>query len=249
MPKIFPFRAILYNKDKVKNVSSVVTQPYDKIDASLQEIYYKRNEYNIVRIIKRKDEPDKYNAAGKTFKDWLSSSVLQRDAVPAIYVYHQIYKVGDEIRVRKGLTALVQLEEFGKGRVYPHEETHTGPKVDRFNLMLTTGANFGHVFMLYSDREQFVNKLLDEYSRSEPIFEAKDDFGEVHKVWRITDAQAIKRLQKELDGKDVIIADGHHRYETAITYRNEMIKRGVKCANACTETHYNVLVTLINMDS
>jgi uncharacterized protein (DUF1015 family) len=141
---------------------------------------------------------------------------------------------------------MVRTEEFGKGQIYPHEETHIGPKIDRLKLLDESKTHFESIFLLYSDPEKVVNKILDEASKGKPLFEAKDDLGELHQVWPITDSKAQEKIQKFLDDKPAIIADGHHRYETALKYGIDMRKMGVRCEGA--ESSDNVLATLVNMD-
>ena len=137
MPKVYPFRGVRFDPEKVGDLTKVTTQPYDKIDAALKDEYYKSHEYNAIRIINRKEEEgrDKYADAATTMQDWLDKGVLIQEEKPSLYVYHQIHKTGQGVRTRKGLSALVNIEEPGKGKILPHEETHSGPKVDRLALL------------------------------------------------------------------------------------------------------------------
>jgi len=248
MPKIYPFRGVHYNTSRIRDLTPVTTQPYDRIDAPLQDAYYKRHEHNLIRVILRKEEPgrDKYQDAAGTLNEWLKSGVLVQDSTPALYVYHQIYKTPQGMKSRKGLSALVQIDEPGKGRILPHEQTHTGPKIDRFNLISATQAHTEQVFFLYSDPEKTVNRICDEAARGSPDLEAVDDLGEIHKVWRLDDPAKIQAIQNALDSRECIIADGHHRYETSWNFKQEMAKRGVKAGGS--ENPGNVLATLVNMD-
>ena len=231
MVEVFPFRAFHFDSRKVGDLSAVVTQPYDKIDASLQETYYQRHDRNIVRVIRRRpaDEADPYAAAAEEFRRWIADGSIARDLKPAIYVYHQIFTHGGERRVRKGFTALLKLEEFGKSNgVLPHEETHSGPKADRFRLLSATHTHFGQIFLLFSDTAHRLAALLDSLCEGPPVLEAKDDFGETHKVWQVTDPAVIRSVQREMKAREVIIADGHHRYETALNFKGAMVKAGAK---------------------
>jgi uncharacterized protein (DUF1015 family) len=248
MPKVFPFRAVRFDPSRVGDLTKVTTQPYDRIGPELQDEYYRRHEHNIIRIIRRRDEPgcDKYRDAAATLQEWLGQGILVREEKPAFWAYTQSCRVGGGPRTRKGLTAMVRIEEPGKGKILPHEETHTGPKVDRFNLLSAARAHTEQVFFLYSDPEKAVNRIVDEASRGHPDLEATDDLGEIHRMWRIDDPAKIQALQRALDSKEVIIADGHHRYETSWNYRQEMARRGVKAAGG--ESPDNVLATLVNMD-
>jgi uncharacterized protein (DUF1015 family) len=246
MPKVYPFRGVRVGAGQ--DLSKVTTQPYDKIDPKLQDEYYARHPHNLIRIILRKEEPgkDKYREAGATFAQWLKDGVLVRDARPAFYAYYQTCKTPEGVKIRKGLSALVQVDEPGKGKILPHEQTHTGPKADRFNLVNATKAWTEQVFFLYSDPEKAVNRILDEVAKGKPDFEATDDFGESNKVWRIDDPAKIAAIQKILEPMDCIIADGHHRYETSWNVKQDRLSKGAKLADV--ESPSNVLATLVNME-
>lgn len=248
MPRIYPFRAVRYDVARVGDLSKVTTQPYDRIKPDLQEEYYRRHEFNIVRIILRRDEPgrDKYAAAAATLEDWLRRGVLVREEKPALYVYHQVYRTPQGVKTRKGLSALVQIDEPGKGKILPHEQTHTGPKVDRLNLLRATRTHTEQVFFLYSDPEKAVNRILDEAARGKPDLEAVDDLGETHRVWRLDDPARVEAVRKILEPKECIIADGHHRYETSWNYKQEMARAGRRGEGPESPDH--VLATLVNMD-
>lgn len=248
MPRIYPFRAVHFDTSKVKDLTPLTTQPYDKINPALQEEYYRKHEHNLIRVILRKEEPgrDKYQDAAATLREWLKAGVLVQDAKPALYVYHQIYRTPQGVKTRKGLSALVQIDEPGKGKILPHEQTHSGPKVDRFKLLSATGTHTEQVFFLYSDPEKAVNRICDEVAKGKPDFEAKDDLGETHKVWRLEDPAKIQAVQKAIESRECIIADGHHRYETSWNFKQDCAKRGVRATG--TESPDNVLATLVNMD-
>jgi uncharacterized protein (DUF1015 family) len=249
MIKTFPFRGIRYNKDKVGDLASVVTQPYDKIDDKLMEIYYSRSPYNFTKIIKARKEPDtvednRYIRARQFMHEWMKQNILFRDPTPAIYPYYQEYAIDGKPKVRKGVTLLVNLRET---EVKAHEKTLEGPKADRLNLMWTTAAHTGHIFILYPDPEGRVNKILDAKAGSEaPISEAKDDFDAIHKLWAITDKKAIQEVQDILAPHDLFIADGHHRTETARNYMKAMDLIGLK--GVLPELPENCMMTLISMD-
>jgi uncharacterized protein (DUF1015 family) len=248
MPNVHPFKGVHFDPAKVGDLTKVTTQPYDKIDAKLQDEYYRRHPNSLIRVILRREEPgrDKYKDAAATLDQWLKEGVLVQDSRPALYAYFQTYRTPQGEKTRKGVSALVQIDEPGKGKILPHEQTHTGPKIDRFNLISATKTHTEQIFFLYSDPEKAVNRILDEAARRKPDFEAKDDLGETHRVWRIDDPAKIQALQKILGPKECIIADGHHRYETSWNYKQEMAKKGVKAEGA--ESPDNVLVTLVNMD-
>ncbi len=248
MPRVYPFKAVRFDPARVGDLTKVTTQPYDRIGPELQEEYYRRHEHNIIRIIKRREEPgrDRYRDAAATLEEWLRQGVLVREEKPAFYAYFQVYRTPQGEKIRKGLSAMVQIDEPGKGRIRPHEETHTGPKIDRFNLISATRSHTEQVFFLYSDPEKTVNRILDEAAQRPPDLEARDDLGELHRVWRIDDPAKVQALQRALEAKECVIADGHHRYETSWNYRQEMVRRGARAEG--TESPDNVLATLVNMD-
>jgi uncharacterized protein (DUF1015 family) len=249
MPKIYPFKGVHFSTATFgTDLSKVTTQPYDKINPALQDEYYRKHENNLIRVILRKEEPgrDKYQEAAGTLREWLKSGVLVQDEKPALYVYHQTYRTPQGVKTRKGLSALVQIDEPGKGKILPHEQTHTGPKIDRFNLLSATKTHTEQVFFLYSDPEKAVNRICDEAARGNPDFQATDELGDTHKVWRLEDPAKIQQIQKALEARECIIADGHHRYETSWNFKQDQAKKGVKATG--TETPDNVLATLVNME-
>ena len=253
MAKIYPFRGIHYDINIVGDLSKVVAQPYDQINDKLRETYYARHPFHLTRIIKGRTEPDTdkdnvYSRGGDYLAEWMRDGVLKRDEKPAIYAYHQEYKVDDEIRVRKGFVALAKLEAYGEG-VKAHERTLAAPKQDRFNLMVTTEANTGQIFMLYSEPERLINKALDTaIVGKEPDFLATDDFGCIHKMWRVTDKKAIREVKTHMEPMTLFIADGHHRYETAVNYMTHMKKLKKKCVKGATENFNNCMMTFVNVD-
>ena len=249
MAQIIPFRGIRYNPDKISNMSTIVTQPYDRIGEAEQAVYYDRNPYNIVRIVKGRsiaqdNGENVYTRAGNLLTDWLNEGVLKRDLEPALYVYHQEYSFDGEHLTRKGVIALGKLEPE---RVHAHERTLKGPKEDRLRLMRATEGNFGHIFMLYSDPSCRADEaLVAAISGTPPTIAATDDFGNRHLVWPVTDPEIIARVQTALSEKDLYIADGHHRYETAVNFMRECEKRG--WTKAAPESFDVRMMTLFNID-
>ncbi len=263
MAKIFPFRGVHYNVNTVGDLSEVVTQPYDQIKKDLREKYYIRSNFSFVKIIMGRTEPDTnednvYTRAGDYLSEWMRDGVLIRDDKPALYVYHQEYEVEGEPdpRVRKGFIPLVELEDYlednlddDKVKIRPHERTLAAPKLDRFNLMLTTESNTGMIFMLYSEPELEVNKALDkQIEGKEPDLLATDDMGNLHKVWAVTDENTIKHVQALMEDLPLFIADGHHRYETAVNYMKHMKKTGRTFPDGVTQNFNNCMMTLVNVD-
>jgi uncharacterized protein (DUF1015 family) len=224
MPIIAPFRGIRYNQQKVGDLDRVITQPYDKITPAMQEDYYHRSEYNYVRLIRNQEE-NPYAASRATYERWYGEQVLIRDRLPAIYPYRQIFTVNGRTRVRRGLTCLCKLEPLEGGRVLPHERTLSKPKEDRLNLMRATRKQFEQVFMLYADDEDRVNKILAPIWKWTPDIEVTDEYGTIHCLWTVTDTKTIHTVQQIMKPKKLVIADGHHRYETALSYRDELRKK------------------------
>jgi uncharacterized protein (DUF1015 family) len=249
VPEIHPFRALRYDAARVGGLSKVVGQPYDKVDDKLREEYYARHPNHIVRIDRRKDEPDdgKYASTAEELGRWIQEGVLVEEAKPAMWAVRQTYSAGGKQRTRQGICAMVRLEEFGKGRIHPHEETHAGPKVDRLKLLRAARTHVGHIFMLYPDPQRTIAALLDlQTSENPPDLRAVDDFGETHEAWKIEDPAAVQKLAGAMGSLDAIIADGHHRYETALAYRKECEAAGP--LPPVVESPANVLATLIDMD-
>ncbi len=249
MAHIVPFRGIRYDKEKVGDITNVVSPPYDRIYEHEQAILYERSPYNIVRIVKGKPSSkdngeDVYTRAAGYLAEWLQEGVLMCDEKPALYVYHQEYNFAGEQLTRKGVTALGKLEPE---KVHAHERTLKGPKEDRLRLLRACEANFGHIFMLYSDPIRAADKALQEAIVGKlAMIEARDDFGNRHLVWQVTDPEVICQVQKALADKDLYIADGHHRYETAVNFMRECHKKGWK--PAAPESCEARMMTLFNID-
>ncbi|MCR4405688.1 MAG: DUF1015 domain-containing protein [Anaerolineae bacterium] len=232
MAEICPFRGVRYNPARFSKLDVVVSQPYDRVRYGLQEKYYELSPYNIVRIIKNKEEPgddehhNVYTRARDHYYQWLNEGILVREAQPALYVYHQEFTINGVQRVRKAFIAALKLVEFDEGTVLPHERTLAGPKIDRLNLLRATATNFELVFMLYPDPENRVNVLLDAaIADRAPEVDAVELYEKDvrQKMWVVTDPKTIQAVQAAMRPKrNLIIADGHHRYETSLNYRNEM---------------------------
>ncbi len=223
--KILPLRGYRYHPDKVSDLSAVVAPPYDQIDPETQERLYATNPCNIVRITFGRDEPgddgerNKYRRAREYLDRWIAERVFVRESEPAIYPYHQVYRVGTDTVTRRGFIALGELSEYAEGVVLPHERTHPKPKEDRLRLLETTGADIGLLFMLTGDPGGELLAATSPPPGAAPLAEARDLKGEGHRLWRVTDPRAIAHVQALMAGRSVIIADGHHRYETALEYR------------------------------
>ncbi|MBI2467132.1 MAG: DUF1015 domain-containing protein [Candidatus Rokubacteria bacterium] len=216
--RIRPFRGYRFGIDRERDLSKVVAPPYDQISPETQERLLALSPWNIVRASfpKALAGDDKYRRAREVLDDWIAGGVWARETRPAIYPYHQTYRVGDTVVTRRGFIALGEVSEYARSVVLPHERTHRGPKEDRLRLLAATEADTGLLFMLVSDPD---GVLLDATRPAgEPVAEARDLRGELHRLWRITDEAAIARVQGLMAPRPVIIADGHHRYETAVEY-------------------------------
>jgi uncharacterized protein (DUF1015 family) len=251
MARLAPFRGWRFNPAEVGDLSKVVTQPYDKIDDKLREEYLRRSEYNLVRIIKGPATPadtpndNQYTRAAQFWQRWMEDRVFIREAGPAIYPYTQQYIIEDKTYIRKGFISLVSLDD-DKSKVRAHEKTLSGPKADRLRLMRATEANDGQIFMLYNDPEQKVNSLIDaELTGVRPIMEVRDDFQAIHRLYRVSRPGAIQDINDLMEKYDLFIADGHHRYETAVNYMNECKSRNWKPMGV--ETFTWRMMTMVNM--
>ncbi|HEY4619995.1 MAG TPA: DUF1015 domain-containing protein [Nitrospirota bacterium] len=228
MADIIPFKGIRYNKEKNKDPNLVMTPPYDIISPVQQEMYYNRDEYNMIKLDLVKEFPtdteqdNRYTRASDTFAQWLSNKVLVGEERPSIYFYEVSYTKYGPDKKMKGFIALCRLEEFGKGKVVPHEYTLSKPKSDRLNLLRSCQANFSLIFSLYSSVDGKINKTIEgNLKNSAPDTDVVDDNGDRHRLWIVSDPAIIEAVQKEMKEKTVYIADGHHRYEASLNYRNE----------------------------
>jgi len=221
MVEVRPFKAIHYNEEVIgRDLSKVITQPYDKIDAKMQDEYYHKHEYNFVKLILPKEE-NRYEMAAKRLKDWKENGVLVRDNKPAIYIYTQEFQLRGKKYTRRGFIAAMRLHPFEERVVLPHEKTHKGPKEDRLNMLHATKTNLEAGFVLYKDDGR-VKEIIDDVIKGKEDFYGVDDFGTVTRLYRVEDEDKIKIIQDVLKDEQVVIADGHHRYETAVYFRDEM---------------------------
>jgi uncharacterized protein (DUF1015 family) len=253
MADVKSFHAVHYNLEKVGELGKVVTQPYDKISPAMQARYYEASPYNLVRIIKGKENPGDgsgtniYSRAVADLSHWLAEGVLVSDNDAAIYPYYQEYNVpgaADEKRQRRGFIALLKLEDYEARVVHRHEETLSGPKVDRMELLKATRTHFGQVFMLYSDPAGTVETLIHHQTIGEPWECLIDEYECEHKAWRVRDPEIVNQIVEGMKDKKLIIADGHHRYETALAYRNYC--RENRIGNGQAEY---VMATFVRMES
>ncbi len=233
MANLLPFRGVLYDQDVVGEIGKVVAPPYDVIDGERQRALYARHPDNVVRLELGLEEPgdtpdrNRYTRAAQHLAEWLARGALRRDSVPAVYPYTVEYVIPDghgpsARKLLTGFLGLMELQEFGPGRVLPHENTRSAAKTDRLHLMTACRANFSPIFSLFSDPEQRAHRTLEQAIASQkPRIELTDDDGFVHRLWAVTDPQVLNALASELRSKPLFIADGHHRYETALTYQRQ----------------------------
>lgn len=228
MVEICPFRGWRYDVSQVGDLSDVITPPYDVIDRQQQEELFKRHPCNFIRLELNREEPGdtnpdvKYARAASFLKHWKIDGILQQEHENALYVYSQEFEWAGEIFVRSGFISRIRLEELGKGNVFPHEQTLSGPKLDRLMLIRSTQANLSPIFGLYPDSTAAIQRALDDVCLKLTPSVAKDPLGVIHRLWVVTDHEVIGRVQAALHDKPVFIADGHHRYETALNYRREL---------------------------
>lgn len=242
MAEIRPFRGLRFDTEKAGRIEELVCPPYDIISEEQRQGYLRENENNIIRLELPAGE-DPYNEAGKTLKKWRSEGILKNDEEASVYIYEEEFTVDGITRSFKGCIVRVKLEEFSKGIVLPHEETLSKAKEDRFNLMKATGCNFSQIYSLFNDAEHAVTARLDRLSQEEPVSCLQDGDGVTHRLWRVTDSQEIEALQKEFAEKKLYIADGHHRYETALNYRNYCRENGM-----ADEGRDYVMMMLVDME-
>jgi uncharacterized protein (DUF1015 family) len=232
-------------------LSDVVAPPYDVIDAALQDELYNRSPFNVVRLILNREEAtddardNRYTRAARFLRDWQAEGVLCQDSARCVYVYHQEFEVDGERHIRRGVLARVRLEALGQGKVFAHEETFPGPKADRLKLFRATGMNLSPVFALYPDDAGEVQRLLDEAVRKSLPLEARDKDGVTSRLWAVADQHVTSSLTGMMSPKPIFIADGHHRYETALAYLNERRAAG-EVPNDDGAAHF-VLMMLVGM--
>ena len=228
MAQVYPFRAFRYDPARA-SFDRVLTQPYDKISPAMQEKYYATDPHNLIAVEKGRAYPgdtpqnNVYTRAAAAIEDWIRRNVVVQDPAPAFYAYTQEYTVPgtEERRTRRGFIGAGKLEEYSAGIVFRHEHTLSGPKADRLELLRHTKTHTGQLFMLYSDPQRRIDTILAHAEAAAPATEMRDEYGVVHRLWVIADPQSVTAIRKAMEDQKLVIADGHHRYETALNYRNE----------------------------
>jgi uncharacterized protein (DUF1015 family) len=247
LANVQPFSPFRYTA-KAGDPANLLTQPYDKISPAMQTRYLAASPYNLVRVIlgeKQESDNDSnnvYTRAQQHLNNWIRDGILARDAEPGFYAYSQEFQVPDsgEHLTRMGFIGIGKIEDYSANVVFRHEQTLSGPKKDRLELLRKTRGHFGQIFMLYPDPDRAVDHVLDAASTGAPVLKVKDEDGVTHSVWAIRDAEQIAKIHELMAPKKLLIADGHHRYETALAYRNE---------NPADEAAKYVMMTFVNMHS
>jgi uncharacterized protein (DUF1015 family) len=217
---IRPFNAIRYTQ-KAGEPENLITQPYDKIDPQMQKEYYAKSPYNYCRLILPMEE-NKYQIAQQRIQQWLKEDIMAKENEPAVFVSRQEFSLDGKKYARTGLIAALRLYDYSENMVFPHEITYQAPKADRLNMLRTVQKDLEPVFLIYSDSERKTIDFLQETAKTKPVIQVTDSLQVTHTVWKVTDPQKIKQLQATLSRKTMVITDGHHRYESALAYRDEM---------------------------
>jgi uncharacterized protein (DUF1015 family) len=240
MADVQPLRALHYDLSVVGDLGDVVAPPYDVIDAPQRAALMARSPFNVVAVDLPEGEPDRYASARELFESWQLQGAVTRDQEPAMWAHTQRYTGPDGVaQTRRGFFCRVRIEEYGPGRVRPHERTHPGPKEDRLRLTRATRANMSPIFSLYSDPAGAAWEALEPATAQAPWGEATDADGTVHRLWRVADARVIAAVQAAARESELLIADGHHRYETARAYAEEVGGEG---------DHQYVLMCLVALE-
>lgn len=228
MANVKPFRGVRYDTSKIESLKYVTAPPYDIISPAEQDNLCE-NKYNIVHLELGKifnsdtDSDNRYTRAGKTLNDWIKTGILKRDDMPAYYLYEEIFTLPDgSIKSLKGLISAVELVPFSEKIILPHEETLSKAKADRFNLMSETHANLSPIYFLYMDEKKTLNKIIEDVSKGTPDESFNTPDGITHNLWIIKDNSLLAQIEKSFEDKQLFIADGHHRYETALNFREKL---------------------------
>jgi len=224
--EVSPFRGIRYNQSTVGDLARVICPPYDVISPEQQRLYYKKSDYNAIRLEFPEPTTDRYQRAAMTFQQWLKQGVLEYDSVSTFYLHDHQFKYSGKKMVRRGVIARVKLGPWGSG-IFPHEETSSRDKSDRLQLVRACRANFSPLFSLYEDSQEKITPILSHVAQEQPLMSLRTgrgnfpDSDEAHSVWAVTNPEIKRQLVKLLSSQPIYIADGHHRYETALTYAQE----------------------------
>ncbi len=248
MAEISPFRAYRYDSRRVA-LQDVLTQPYDKITPEMQQRYYSLSPYNLIPVEKGKSLPgdngsNVYTRAAEALHSWTREGILVRESAPAIYAYAQDFTVpgSGEVHRRRGFIALGPVVDYSAGIVHRHEQTLAGPRADRLALLRHTRTHTGQLFMLYSDPQRQVDSILDRVAQPPAPVVIRDEFGVTHHLWPVTDPNVVQQMVAAMRDKKLVIADGHHRYETAVAFRDECRAASAPAGGP----HERVMMTFVN---
>ena len=252
MADIYPLRALRYDLQRV-SAAQVVTQPYDKITPAMQERYYAASPYNLVRIILGRHAADEnagdnvYTRAAAYARKWRAEGILRQDASPSLYAYSQTFAAPSGSKFeRRGFIALGRVEDYSAKVVFRHEQTLSKPKADRLDLLRATRAHYEQLFLLYEDSGE-IDSLLRPKANTAPTIDVADEYSVAHRVWQISDPGIIASVQEKMRDKKLVIADGHHRYETALNFRNEC--RAAAGGDSNPQAPYEfVMMTFVNLN-
>lgn len=245
MAVIKPFRGMRYDTSKAGEISKLCCPPYDIISEKQRLDYINENEYNIIRLELPKDGENPYQNASDILNMWRDKGILIHEDKPAIYIYEEEFNAYSERKSIKGVIARVKLEEFSKGIILPHEFTLSKAKEDRFNLMKATNCNFSQIYALYMEEKHLTLKTIDECSQCTPELEFTDSDDVTHRLWIVTDEKIINKLVYDFAHRRLYIADGHHRYETALNYRNYCRENGISKEGDAQDYQ---MIYLVDMD-
>ena len=240
MVDVRPFRAIRYT-EKAGNIKDLITQPYDKIDQDMQREYYEKSPYNYCRLILPIEE-NRYETVHQRIYEWLNEHIMSKDDEPALFIFRQEYSLDGKEHARTGLLAALRLYPYGEGIVFPHEITFSAPKADRLNMLRTIQKDLEPVFLIYSDPENVTVNFFAEVAKSKPLVEVEDQFLVRHKLWKVTDPKKITIVKDTMMDKTLVISDGHHRYESAIAYRDEKRSQTKWVSNSAFNFHMSYMV-------
>lgn len=241
MANIEPLKGIIYNQAQIDDLSSVVCPPYDIISPSQQQYYHHLNPHNFIRILLGYDTPgeDKYRRSAQIFKDWQKDEILVSDRSPAVYFYIQQYNLRGEKKTRMGFMARLRLEDKDSS-IYTHEKTRVEPKEDRLKLLKAVKANLSPIFVVFPDKKRVIRHIYENHIRErKPFMDITDPDKVNHKIWRLDDEALLNKIKADMRSEDIFIADGHHRYEVARAYRDEMSK---KAGASGSEAGYNYIL-------
>ena len=247
---VIPFRGLRYNASKVDGLANVIAPPYDVIKPEEQIALAARHSANIIRLILSQphaddtDDENRYTRAATLMNQWISNGTLQQDTTPCYYIYDQSFNAPDgKAYTRRALIGLVKLEPFENRVVLPHEKTHAGPKIDRLNLMRQCHANLSPIFLLYADPAGDIEQLMESFTDARPPeIDCEETFGSTHRLWCSDDVELNNEIQNLFSSKPLLIADGHHRYETALAFQDEM-------AHTRSPGYGYMMVNLVRMES